>query len=153
MISLLTHSRENMAKKDQTTLSLIKEVQRQKQEIAKAEKPSWNTNMSFSFSERTGTVNLHTVATPTELASIATFLLNQSRSHEEACSLIGVAVPFKWQGFTLGEWIEDIKTRASKIQITEKKNKLEALEKRLNAIISPELKAEMELQAIAEELK
>jgi hypothetical protein len=40
-----------MAKKDQTTLSLIKEVQRQKQEIAKAERPSWNTNLSFSFSE------------------------------------------------------------------------------------------------------
>ncbi len=49
--------------------------------------------------------------------------------------------------------MEDIKTRINKIQIVSKRKKLEELEARLNSIISPSLKAEMEVDAIAAELE
>jgi len=143
-----------MAKKsDQTTLNLIKEVQKQKAEIAKAEKPSWNTNLAFSFTGNSkDALNMHALSSVEELISIVAFLLDRSKSYAEACTLLNVTSEFKWQGFTLKEWTEDVKTRLDKIQISSKKKKLEALEARLNAVISPELKAQMELEAIAREI-
>ena len=62
------------------------------------------------------------------------------------------APPFEWTGFPVKDWLEDIKTRIDKLQIQSKKAKLETLEKRLNKIVSPELRAQMELDAIAAEL-
>lgn len=143
-----------MAKKsDQTTLNLIKEVKKQKTEIAKAERPSWNTNLAFSFTGNPkDALNMHTLSSAEELVSIVAFLLDRAKSYAEACTLLNVTSEFKWQGFTLKEWTEDVKTRLDKIQISSKKKKLEALEARLNAVISPELKTQMELEAIAREI-
>ena len=51
-----------------------------------------------------------------------------------------------------GEELGSIKSRINKIQIGVKKKKLETLEARLNAIVSPELRRKLELDAIAAEL-
>lgn len=148
-----------MAKKtDQKTLDLIKEVKKQKAEIAKLERPNWKTNCNFSYSEANlnGAVNLHVQNNVKELICIAAFLCDKERSYNEAVNQLGLGVEnapqFTWMSFTVADWIEDIKTRIAKIQIATKKKKLELLESRLNAIISPELRAEMELEAIAGEL-
>ena len=58
----------------------------------------------------------------------------------------------KWQGFLISDWKEKIKTRINVVSLSEKKRKLELLENRLDKIISPELKAKMELAAIQDEL-
>ena len=60
---------------------------------------------------------------------------------------------FTWSSFTVQQWLDDIKARINKVQIATKKKALEHLETRLNAVISPELRAEMELEAISAELK
>jgi len=49
--------------------------------------------------------------------------------------------------------VADVKTRIGKVSIDKKKRQLEALETRLEKIVSPELRAEMELQAIKELLE
>lgn len=146
-----------MAKKtDQKTLDLIKEVKNRKAEIAKLSKPNWRTNSSFTFLEGNlnASVNLHVEGSVKNLIGYAAFLLDKERSYELAAKTLGVDdVPsFTWSGFSVADWVEDIKTRIDQIQIASKKKKLETLESRLSAIISPELKAELELQAIADEL-
>ncbi len=55
---------------------------------------------------------------------------------------------FTWLGFTVEEWKDDFQTRVNQISVQEKRKELAELESRLNAIISPELKAQMELEAI-----
>jgi hypothetical protein len=67
---------------------------------------------------------------------------------------VGVENPpaFAWGNSSVADWLDDIRTRIGKIQIGEKRKKLEALEERLNKVISPELRAKMELDAIAAEL-
>lgn len=140
---------------DEKTLALIKEVQRRKEEIKKLE-ARWtpNTNCSFSFVEgqASGTVNLRTVTSLPTLISIVSFLMDRENSYNTAAKVLGVdEVPdFKWGGFTVKEWTEDVKTRVGKVQLDKKKRQLEALESRLEKIVSPELRAEMELQAIEE---
>ncbi len=145
-----------MAKKtDQKTLDLIKEVQRRKNEISKIEKHSWITNCNFGYTEwnLAGCVNIHVESNVMTLVKIAAFLLNQERAYEAAATAMGVEAPaFTWNGFSVADWIEDIKARVSKVQIASKQIKLEELESRLGKIISPELRAELELEAIAGEL-
>lgn len=149
-----------MAKKvavttDQKTLNLIQEVKRQKNEIAKLEKPNWKTNCSFSYIEGKldGVTNIHVESNIRKLLLIASFLIGKERDYKEAVSCLGVeGYEFTWEGFSVLSWLEDIKLRIGKIQIASKREKLELLEARLNANISPELKAQMELDAIENEL-
>ena len=142
-----------MAKTDQKTLDLIKEVNKQKAEIAQLEKPNWITNCSFDYKNGKSPINLHVESDVATLVLIAGFLINRDKYYREANVLLGVdAPPFKYDGFSVKEWTSDIKTRINKIQITTKRQRLETLESRLNAIISPELRTQLELEAIMGEL-
>ena len=142
---------------DQKILDLIKEVNRQKAEIAKAEKPNWKTSCVFSYSniERAGDVtNLHVEADVRKLIHIAAYLQDKEAGYHRASISLVVdsPPPFEWQGFSLADWLEDLKSRIGKVQIGAKRKKLETLEARLNAIVSPELRRTLELEAIEAEL-
>ena len=141
-------------KTDTKTLELIKEVNRRKDEIAKAEKPNWITNCSFSYTEGSSqAVNIHVEKDVRKLVKIVAFLRSQEAAYKAAVKELGVEAPgFKWDGFSVSDWVEDILTRINKVQIASKRQKLEVLESRLNSIISPELKAQLELEAIEAEL-
>lgn len=140
---------------DEQILALIAEVSKRKAEIAKLEKPNWKTNCSFCYTEGSlqGATNLHVEYDITKLVKIAGFLLSQERTFLDAQKALGtLGYKFSWGGFTVEEWVEDIRTRIEKLSITAKRKKLEELESRLNVIITPELKAKLELEAIAAEL-
>ena len=141
---------------DKKTLELIQEVRRQKREIEKAEKPNWLTNCSFSYSEGSEsakTVNLHQESNVRNLVMLVAFLLEREKSYKTAIAELKVDCPaFSWGGFATTDWISDVKTRIAKIQIASKRKKLEVLEGRLNNVISPELRAQMELEDIQNEL-
>ena len=142
-------------KTDQKTLDLIKEVQRQKAEIAKADRPQFRTNCSFAYVEgSSAAVNIQVESKVKNLILIAAFLQERELSYKKAATTLGVENPpdFTWGDFPVADWLEDLKLRIGKIQIAVKRKKLEALEERLGKIISPELRAEMELEAIASEL-
>lgn len=148
-----------MAKKSSTdaqTLDLIKLVAKQKEEISKAERPSFRTNCSFSYTEgrSNDNINLQTVSDVKQLINIAAFILDKQSNYKEAAEKLAVESPpdFTWQSFTATDWLEDLKLRIGKVQIAAKKKKLEALEERLSKIVSPELRAKMELEAIQAEL-
>lgn len=139
---------------DEQTLSLINAVNKQKKEISKAERPQWKTNCLFSYTENPqNATNIHVEANIRNLVCFAAFLKEREKSYDEAAAELEVKAPaFTWGGFPVDEWLDDIKTRISKLQIASKKTNLEKLEARLNAIISPELKRKLELEAIASEL-
>lgn len=147
-----------MAKKataDDKTLQLIQEVTKQKKEIATAERSRFVTNCNFSyFVGSPNVINLHVESSVETLVKIVAFLLERVGRYDEAAKFLGIESPppFTWQGFPVSDWIADVKTRLGKVQIEAKKKKLEALEARLNSIVSPELRAQMELEAIEREL-
>ena len=141
-------------KTDKLTLDLMNEVKKRKTEIAKAERPNWRTNCSFSYGEGDSkSVNIHVMQDVRQLVSIVAFLRAREQYYDLAAKELGVDAPsFKWSGFSVSDWVEDIKMRVNKIQIASKKTSLESLETRLNKIVSPALREEMELQAIRDEL-
>lgn len=150
---------DKKTKTDQKVLDLIAQVAKQKSEIAKIDRPNWKTNCMFSFLRSRvamdpNVINLHVESDIRVLAEIAGFLHAELINHAKGCDLLGVSLgtQFLWRGYSCDDWLSDLRARVAKIQIGEKRKKLEALEKRLDAVISPELRAELELEAIAKEL-
>lgn len=142
---------------DQKTLDLIALVTKQKGEIAEAERPQWKTNCSFSFLEgrATDTVNLHVETDLRKLIRMAAWLKMQEHWYDNAADVLSV-LPyprFEWGGSSVDDWLHDIRLRIGRLQLADKRKKLEALESRLNAVVSPELRAKLELEAIAAELE
>jgi hypothetical protein len=148
-------SNSNTSAIDSKTIELIRKIKEEKDAISKIETGGWNTSCSFSFNEnRDGNINLHVETNVQTLVRIATFLLDTERSFKEVAILLNVEVgTFTWQGFPVSKWISDIRTRINKLRIASRTKDLQALEARLDAIISPNLRAELELKAIESELK
>lgn len=139
---------------DKKVLALIEKARAKKEAISKAEKSQWATNCSFSFyPDNTGTrVNLH-VADEAKIVHILAFLLRLTESYVKASSLLGLDPAFKWNGYTFDEWRDDLITRLTKLHISKEKANLKKIEERLDKLISPELKKQMELEELEKELQ
>lgn len=142
-----------------TTDELVKElfdsVQEKKLAIEKAERPCWETSGNFGYSANSGhdRVNIQTVTDVRKLVEMYAFLIDREEKSENAAKDLGVDYKFTWLGFSVDEWKNDFQTRVNQISIQEKRKELSEIESRLNAIISPELKAQMELEAISKLLE
>ena len=142
-----------------TTDELVKElfdsVQEKKLAIEKAERPCWETSGNFGYSANSGhdRVNIQTVTDVRKLVEMYAFLIDREEKSESAAKDLGVEYKFTWLGFSVEEWKNDFQTRVNQISIQEKRKELSEIESRLNAIISPELKAQMELEAISKLLE
>lgn len=142
---------------DLKVTELFNVLNKKKQEFEKAEMASnkkWITNCSFpSVFGNTQPINIQ-VQSESNLVELLTDLLIHQEYARKASELLNVKTKdINWGGFTIEQWIEDFKTRAAKIQLTTRKNELIQLEKRLDAVVSPEQRRAMELEALAKELE
>ena len=148
---------------DDVVLQLMGEISKRKAAIKAAERTAWRTNCMFAFSgdsKSSSVINLNVVADAGQLLQMAAALSTQYAAYNRVIATAGqelgveVETPptFKWCGYTYEDWMKDIGSRLAKLQIASARQKLAALETRLNGIISPELRAKMELEAIQAEL-
>ena len=140
---------------DKKVQQLFEVVQKKKEEIKKIEKPNWFTNCSFrpDADNSSQSLNIQTISDPNVLVLALARLETLKNGAEIAAVDLGVeGYKFLHLGFSFNDWKSDFQTRVAKIQISKKKNELSALETRLNSLISPELRAELELSAIEKEL-
>ena len=138
---------------DAVTLELIKQVQAKRDEIAKVSRPQWKTNCNFTFPGASKSINLHIQADLKTLVSMAAVLLSHKDYYEKALVLLNKKdLTPDWYGSTVDDWIEDIQTRIGIVGLNKKRQQLKLLEDRLDLIISPELKRQMEIEAIQKEL-
>ena len=136
---------------DQTVLLLIEKVKEKKSQIQKVENPSWKTNCVFTLGG--DKINIRTLQTVSELVSIASAVRARETSWKEVIEELGVKEDCVVCDYSPNDWMSDIKTRVNKININMDKRNLAKLEERLDKIISPELRAKMELEAIEKELE
>jgi len=145
-----------MAKKqeaDQRVLDLIELAKKKKEAIAKAEKPNWKTNCSFSKDEYgSNRINLQATTDVAVLIGILGFLIATKNSFDGAAKLLNLDKEIICMGFSFEDWKSDIETRVTKLEITKEKKNLEIIEERLGKLISPELRKELELQELEKEL-
>lgn len=138
--------------RNEKILEYLATINKKREEIEKIERPNWKTNCAFSAD---GLVkNLHVENDVRTLVIIASIIMTKEDAYYKARLALGIDnVPdFEFNGYSLKDWLCDIKSRINKVQVATKKKELQELEDRLNKIVSPELRAEMELLAIAKEL-
>ncbi len=142
-----------MPKKDQdkTVLLLIDKVSEKKKQIQSAQNPQWQTNCLLTVDG--SNVNLRTIQTAKELVLLAAKVKIQEMGYNAAIDELGGSADFEYQGYSTDQWMSDFYTRLNKLNVDKEKRNLAKLEQRLDAIISPELRAKMELEAIERELE
>ena len=140
---------------DVAVKALFDKVQAKKLAIQNAEKPNWQTSGSFGYNAHSAhdRINIQTVTDPRKLIEVLAFLKDRAKNYVEAATELSLDADFKWLSFTVDEWKSDLQTRANQLSIQAKKKELTELENRLNALISPELKAQMELAEISKALE
>lgn len=140
---------------DKKVKELFQIVQNKKAALANASKPCWNTSCSFGYSANSvhDRINIQTVQDVRKLIEMAAFINERSKGYNEAAKELGLEKEFSWLGFTPLEWKKDLQIRVDQLNFVEKNKELNTLETRLNSLVSPELKAAMELEEISELLK
>ncbi len=138
---------------DQVVQELFDLVQKKKSEIAKINKPDWKTNCTF-VSENGQRWNLHVESDVNVLINILGYLVMKSQTFETARKELNLSDKYKFTygGYSYNDWKTDISVRIAKIEINSKVSELNKLEARLDAVLSPELKRKMEIEAISKEL-
>jgi len=139
--------------KDKIIDELFGVIQKKKEEIKKVLKPEWNTNCSYVPIFRTNQqLNLKVIANVDEIVNHVTGLMYRMDYISKAAAVLEVKPNYEWQGFLISDWIADFKTRVAIINVAKKKKELESLSKRLDKLVSPTRREELELEAIRKEL-
>jgi hypothetical protein len=132
--------------KDQIVQELQEQVKQKKALIAKIKRPDWKTTCSYKETPNAMSTNIHVVNDPNVLIGIMASLTTKEESMEKAAKALGVEkYTYKHDGFSVNDWVEDLKLRMAKINIATEESKLNEIEKRLAKLESPELKEQREL--------
>ena len=93
------------AKTDEVTLKLLAEIEKQKVEIASAEKPNWSTPCSFRNTDGT-TYNLHVEANVGTLIGLYARVSEEERAYKEAAEDLGLKEypEFRFSGSSAKDW-------------------------------------------------
>lgn len=118
-------------------------------------KRSWKTTCSLILDGNTPPINIQVASEDKLIDTYAAMLIQQDyrlKASEELGVEFDGMVDGIVCGFHIDDWVMDFKKRIAAIHIKSKKRKLSELETRLEAIVSPEQRREMELEAIMKEL-
>lgn len=139
------------SKSDELVLKLLNKVEAKKKEIGQCERPQWLTNCAFTFPDTNKVVNIQTADLAT-LCFLTGYLEYRTSLLLGGAKILKVQVSTDFNGYPATDWLTDLATRANQIQIKTKKEELAELEKRVNSLVSPEQRREMELTKLAKEI-
>lgn len=139
---------------DDKITELFKVLTKQQEAVKEAEKEtkaSWKTNCSFLTASINPT-NIQTAGEATLVKLHAEMSVVQS-FRDKSAEILGCKTDGDWWGYSCEDWTHDFKKRIAIINLKAKKDSLVALEKRLDAIVSPEQRRALELSNIMKELE
>lgn len=140
---------------DEAVLLLLQKVEQKKAEIKQAQKkPNWLTNLTIGYNPETTAdrVNIMTVRDAQKIIDLYAFLSTKEEAVESAAAELGLEADGTYMGYSYADWKTDLKARAAQLGVEKKKRELDTLDKRVNSLVSPEQRREMELAALTAEL-
>jgi hypothetical protein len=127
---------------------LLDEVNSRAKEIKDISGSTWKTSCSYN------SINLHV---ENDIGVLVCILAQLYLTKEKAGTLFEKLEikpqTVKFHDFPIDDWIHDVELRIQKISLKDKKLKLANLEKRLELILTPEERRELEIKKILEELE
>lgn len=141
-----------MSKHDEKVKQMLDLLEKKKIDLGKKPSQVLKTNGLLKFSDSTH-VNLNTITTVDEaVKSLAQILCNQF-AYAEACKSLGVTSTFNYSGYPIEDWITDLKFRVDVINFNAKQAEFNQISKKLEGLISEDLRTETELGNIEAMLK
>lgn len=101
----------------------------------------------------TDRINIQTVSDINILVDICAFLQNKEQAFNRARETLQVDVEFSYMGYSVQDWITDLKTRIDFISINTEKKELAALEARIDKLVTNDQRREIELEEILKLVK
>lgn len=141
---------------DEAALSLLRDIARRKKEINQAETGKVRTpGVVTLYGVQHNVLVVPSSDDISNLILITAMLRRLEEDYAQASTVLGVERPpeLKLNGFTVADWLHDVQLRVTKHQLRAKREKLAALEARASAILTPETKARLELEALQAELE
>ena len=132
-------------KNDERILELKKQIEEKKKELGK--QPRFSPVTTCMFNYQGNRINIHTLTSIRDINAILVYFNMYVMSAEDMeinCEDI------VFDGFTVTDWIEDLKSKKTVIEYTAKKEQLTILEKKLDKLLSDDKKTELEIDAIAD---
>ena len=131
---------------DEAVMQLLIKVRQKKDEIKKAKKrPQWKTSCTISKDPNStqGRVNIQAVRDPSKLIDLYAFILSME-NRQIAADDLKLEQDMTYLGYPLEEWKDDLRTRAAQISIDQRQKELDTLDRRVNGLVSPDQRREME---------
>jgi len=145
---------------DRVRVLFDKVEQKRKQIKSIKGKPHFTTNNVFTWftggAPAGAPVNLN-VQTIESLLEIYSFLIDKEQSFQKtlaklAAKGIELDVKFSHGGYSLEDWLKDIELHLSLKNIKKEEDKLKAMEAKLENLISPEMRRQLEIESLEKEL-
>lgn len=135
-------------KNDNRILELKKQIEEKKKELGK--QPRFSPVTTCLFNRNGGRVNIHTLTSVQDVNSMLVFFniyVMSAKDLDIDCAEVEI------DGFSVLDWIEDLKSKKTTLEYAAKKEQLTTLEKKLDKLLSDDKKTELEIDAIADLLK
>lgn len=145
---------ENKISIDQQIAAVASKIQKQKEIVLETEKKSnrsWTTTCQLNLSQNLK-VNIQSAKEDTLREALAQLLIIEDYSNK-ASKMLNLKNEFKFDGYSVAEWVSDMESRIAKIKLKTEKEKLEKLQLRIESITSEDQKRQRELQRIIDELE
>lgn len=142
-----------MAKHDEQVKQLMAQVEIKKSALGARPKAVLTTNGLLKLSDKEH-VNLNTLNDIEEVIKAYANVLSNFEAMIASASALGVTdYQYKFSGYTLEEWFSDFQFRVYQINWSKKDKELSNLTKKLESLVSEDLKTENELASIMDALK
>lgn len=133
-----------MSKNDERILELKKQIEEKKKELGKQPRFSPTTTCLFTYNGNK--VNMHTLTSVKEINA----MLVHFNTYVMSANDLGIDCnDILFDGFSVVDWMEDLKMKKEVVEYTAKKSQLTSLEKKLDKLLSDDKKTELEIDAIA----
>lgn len=140
---------------DQIVIDLLNKVKEKRKSLEKKQKAKWITSCTIGYNPNSVTdrINIQTVSDINILVDICAFLQNKEQAFNRARETLQVDVEFSYMGYSVQDWITDLKTRIDFISINTEKKELAALEARIDKLVTNDQRREIELEEILKLVK
>lgn len=134
-----------MSKNDDKILILKEQIENKKKALGKQPRFSPTTTCVFTYNN--SKINIHTLSSIKEIDMMIVHFnmyVMSAKNLQIDCDNIC------FDGFSVLDWIEDLKSKKYTIEYNNKKKQLVELENKLDKLLSDEKKTELEIDAIAD---
>jgi hypothetical protein len=128
---------------DSRILQLKKQIEEKKKGLARSEKFVPVTHCSLDLDSTGRAVNLHTCCSVNDLSLLAV----EVNAFQQSAYELGLSPTIG--GFSLQDWLTDLRAKIAVLDRQNEQNRLKALESKLHELLSPEKKTEILIDEMA----